>query len=82
MTLDPSDVRCRLRHRGERIRRREVRRALRRLETLGPVSDDQRVAVETLATELVDGLLDPAEQRLGAAGTDADSVAAIARLYG
>ena len=71
----------RIRHHGERIRRREVRRALRRLESQGELTERQRAAVQALGERLVDRLLAGPEAGLEAAD-DEDAARMAASLFG
>lgn len=64
------DDAVRLRHRGERIRRREVERALRRLDSRGELTDRKRAAVEALGERLVERLLALPESELDSAADD------------
>ncbi|RDI70082.1 hypothetical protein [Halopelagius longus] len=51
----------------ERMRREQVRRALRRLEAQGGVTDEQRRTVERLSHRLVGALRDPAARVVASA---------------
>jgi glutamyl-tRNA reductase len=54
---DPGTVRSAIRSRGEAIRDDELERALRRFEAAGECSPEQRAIIESMATDIVDGIL-------------------------
>jgi glutamyl-tRNA reductase len=54
---DPEAVRSAIRGRGDAIREEELKRALRRFEAAGECSPEQRAILESMAKEIVEGIL-------------------------
>lgn len=79
--IDPAVARSSIRERAEEIRRQELERALARLEADGELTDEEREAVEELATALVDRVLTPAEETLEHGSADAETLRTAAALF-
>jgi glutamyl-tRNA reductase len=54
---DPGAVRSAIRTRGDAIREAELERALRRFEAAGECSPEQRAILESMARDIVEGIL-------------------------
>ena len=71
---DADSAEAEIRNRAERVRRRELRDALARLESRGGLAPEQRRVVAALSADLADALVDRWTAALGDETTDAEAV--------
>lgn len=79
MSTDPSirQTIAKIRQQAESIRRKELQRALQRLNAEGELTDEQQAAVEALTERLVDQLLAVPRQRLNAVADEEEAETVI-----
>lgn len=68
---------AKIRQQSESIRRKELQRALQRLNEEGELTDEQEAAVEALTERLVDQLLAVPRQRLNAVADEEEAETVI-----